>query len=489
MKKFVGLMLAATLGGIVSTGVYKYFEEKKITAELPQKTIQQNVKLVNYPKVAPETLTDFSYAAELSVNAVVHVKTSVNMEYSDYYYFDPFREFFFGEKAQPKKHYQPQRASGSGVIISTDGFIVTNNHVIRDAEKVEVTLNDKKTYKAEVIGTDPTTDIALLKIDGQNLPYIPYGNSDDVRVGEWVLAVGNPFNLTSTVTAGIVSAKGRDINILQNGPEGISAVESFIQTDAAVNPGNSGGALVSTTGNLIGINTAIKSNTGSYTGYSFAIPVNIVKKVVNDLLEYGEVQRAFIGVSIRNIDEELAEEKGFDELNGVYVAGIMKDGAAREAGIETGDIITKVGNVDVDNVPELQEQLSKFRPGDDVLISVKKDGIEKEILLTLKNKFGNTELVKKEHPKSSSTLGAEFASLTSEEIRKLRIKNGIKIKKLNGGKLRSAGIKEGFIITKVDKKPISNFSQLVEALENKKGGVLIEGVYPNGMKAYYGFGM
>ncbi|HEY6159927.1 MAG TPA: trypsin-like peptidase domain-containing protein, partial [Bacteroidia bacterium] len=381
--------------------------------------------------------------------------------------------------------------TGSGVIISGDGYIVTNNHVIDKGDKVEVTLNDKRTYTADVIGKDPSTDLALLKIKEQNLPYLVYGNSDDVKVGEWVLAVGNPFNLTSTVTAGIVSAKGRNINILDNGHSANSPapIESFIQTDAAVNPGNSGGALVNSAGQLVGINSAIASNTGSYTGYSFAVPVNIVKKVVNDLLEFGTVQRAFMGVSIRDIDSKFAGEKNITDLAGVYVNGVTGGGAAEEAGIKEGDIITKISGINVVNTSSLLEQIGKFRPGDKVNVTVNRNGKDVDIPVVFKNKDGNTSLVQKQEVENVSALGATFEAVSPDEMKQLGISNGIKVTSLDGGKLRSAGIKEGFIITSIDKKKVSSPQDIDTALANKKGGVLIEGVYPNGMRAYYAFGL
>lgn len=492
MKKITSLIIAAVIGGTASTGLYKLLEEKSPAPASTMETISKKNSQYATGHLTglsglPEKTIDFIAAAEMTVNSVVHVKTEMMQSPPNYYYFDPFRDFFFGN---PQQNPQPIISAGSGVIVSSDGYIVTNNHVVKGAEKVQVTLNNKKSYVAEIIATDPNTDLALLKIEGQDFPYIPYGNSDNLKVGEWVLAVGNPFNLNSTVTAGIVSAKGRSINILEGDlANGIAPVESFIQTDAAVNPGNSGGALVNTTGELIGINTAIKSNTGSYTGYSFAIPVNIVKKVIDDLLEYGVVQRAFIGVSIRDIDSELADQKGIKDLKGVYVSGITDDGAAKAADILEGDIITKIGNVPVTDVPELQEQVSKFRPGNDIIVTINRDGMEKEFTVNLKNRFGNTEVIKKEETQVLSDLSASFQEVSKEEMNKLKIDNGLKIVKMNGGKLRSAGIKEGFIITRVDKKDINNYEDLVGVLKNKKGGVLIEGVYPNGMRAYYGFGM
>lgn len=368
----------ALVGGILSVSLYKSLETPITVTHSSQQSIDSH--FIN-DKYGAEKPSSFEVAAEMSLNTVVHVKTETEMKQQSV---DPMYYLFYGKSKQ--RSPQLIHASGSGVIISADGYIVTNNHVIDRAKKIEVTLNDKKTYTAKVIGTDPDTDLALLKIDKDDLPFIQYGNSNEVHVGEWVLAVGNPFNLTSTVTAGIVSAKGRDINILNNDPyTGLSAIESFIQTDAAVNPGNSGGALVNTSGQLVGINAAIKSNTGSYTGYSFAIPVNIVKKVVTDLKEFGTVQRAFIGVNIREMDKDLAEEIGTTDLNGIYVLGVTENGAAAKSGIKTGDIIKKVGTKEVNDVPELQEQISQFRPGDKVIVIISRDNKEIEIPLVLKN--------------------------------------------------------------------------------------------------------
>ncbi len=332
-------------------------------------------QLTSYSSFAAANAPDFVMSAEKTVNSVVHIKTIV--EHKNNLAYDPFQDWFFGGRQRQPNMMQ---GSGSGVIISQDGYIVTNNHVINEATKIEVVLNDKRTYVAEVIGTDPNTDLALLRIKENSLPFVNYGNSDDVKVGEWVLAVGNPFNLNSTVTAGIVSAKGRNINILEHNAQGgsLAPIESFIQTDAAVNPGNSGGALVSTTGDLVGINTAIASNNGSYQGYSFAIPVNIVKKVVSDLIEFGTVQRAFIGLSIQDIDSKFAEEKRIKQLKGVYVNGLTENGAGEEAGIKIGDIVTKVENVAVKSTSELLEQIGKFRPSDKVNVTVVRN--EKEVI-------------------------------------------------------------------------------------------------------------
>jgi len=376
MKKIAGVFLIASIGGITALGLNHLIKDG---TQFPaaQVTYQTPVKYVNMPGAVPESAMDFTIAADMSVHSVVNVKTTYPMQSGNQYFYDPFRDFF-GQRA-PQQQEAPM-STGSGVIISQDGYIVTNNHVVEGANKIEVTLNDKRSYTAEVIGKDPTTDLAVLKIKENNLSYMAYGNSDNVKVGEWVLAVGNPFNLTSTVTAGIISAKARNINILNNDPsKGLNPIESYLQTDAAVNPGNSGGALVNAKGELIGINSAIASNTGSYTGYSFAIPVNIARKVVADLLEFGEVQRAYIGISIQDLDAKLATEKSINEIRGVYVQGLTPNGSGEEAGIKEGDVIIKVGESNVNNVPELQEQVSRYRPGDKVNVTLKRNNQEKVI--------------------------------------------------------------------------------------------------------------
>ena len=379
MKKILGLFFVGLLGGAVAIVGFKALDKDDPVQQIVE---TQPVRYVSAPVMAGTDL-DFTVAAERTVNAVVHVKTesTVNPVYSD-----PWMDFFGFERGP-----QVQRGSGSGVIISEDGFIVTNNHVIEGAETIEISLNNNKTYTAQVIGADPATDIALVKVDAKGLPSVNYGNSDNLKVGEWVLAVGNPFDLTSTVTAGIVSAKARNINLLRpDVNRDIFPIESFIQTDAAVNPGNSGGALVNTNGELVGINTAIASKTGSYSGYSFAVPASIVKKVAEDLKNYGMVQRAFIGVQINDINQELAEEVGLKEVKGVFVAGVVPEGAAFEAGIEEGDVILKVGSKEVNNVPELQEAVSRYRPGDKVNVNLWRDGKRQDLSLVLKNSENRT---------------------------------------------------------------------------------------------------
>jgi Do/DeqQ family serine protease len=390
---------------------------------------------------------------------------------------NPFFDEFFGLKNQ-----QPQLAQGfgSGVIISDDGYIITNNHVIENAQNIKVILNDKREFDAKLIGTDPSTDIALLKVDADDLQFLTYGDSNALKLGEWVLAVGNPFNLTSTVTAGIVSSLGRNLRI----NEDQYSIESFIQTDAAVNPGNSGGALVNQQGNLVGINTAIASRTGSYTGYSFAVPVTIVKKVVEDLKKYGEVQRALLGVNIGDVNAEIAKELNLDRVEGVVVGGVPENGAAKEAGIKEKDVIIQVDGVPIKTTAALQEKVSQYRPGDKVDVLVIRDGEKKQFNVTLRNKSGDTDVVRE----NNLTMGAEFEVISDQEKEKLEINYGIKITKLDKGKLKNSGIKEGFIITNVNKKPIYEVKDFKRELSSAKGGVLVEGVYPNGEPAYFVFG-
>lgn len=487
MKRILGTFFIAVAGGAVALGI-QHFLNNNTVKETAVSQIHQSapVKVAGFA-APPAALPDFREAADATVHAVVHVKTKYTRQTTGYTG-DPFQDWFFGGGIPQQRQ---QEASGSGVIVTNDGYIVTNNHVVDGADQVEITLNDKRTYTAKVVGTDPSTDLALLKVEEKNLPFISYGNSDQVRVGEWVLAVGNPFNLTSTVTAGIVSAKGRNINIIESNPDkGQNPIESFIQTDAAVNPGNSGGALVNTNGDLVGINTAIASQTGSYSGYSFAIPVNIVRKVMADLVEFGKVQRGYLGVSIRDVDANLAKEKNLAKIKGVYIGGTIEGGAAAAAGLKEGDVITRVGTTEVNNTPELQEQIGRFRPGDKVMLGVLRGGKETEIAVVLKNENGSTKMRDKvETSETLETLGAAFSTVDAEDKKRLGIENGLQITSLKPGKLRSAGIREGFIITTIDKKKIKTLEELRDALENKKGGVLIEGVYQNGMRAYYAFGM
>ncbi len=402
---------------------------------------------------------------------------------------DPFFEYFFGPQ-QRRQQQQPQEApmregSGSGVIISNDGYIVTNNHVIDKSKEIEVTLNDKRTFKAKLVGADPNTDIALLKIEAEKLPVILFGNSDSLKIGEWVLAVGNPFNLTSTVTAGIVSAKARNINIINSQMK----IESFIQTDAAVNPGNSGGALVNTRGELVGINTAIASQTGSYAGYAFAVPVSIVKKVVSDIRQFGFVQRAVLGVSMQEITSEIAKEKNLKTLEGAYVAEVVENSAAQKAGVKKGDVIIKVNDVDIKSSSQLQEQIGRYSPGDKVTLTILRENKELKLNAELKNRQGTTKVESGEV--DLDMLGAEFKVISDKLKDQFQLDYGMEVKSVSKGKFQTAGIKEGFVIVKINNQAIRSTDDIKEILTealntNDKFKVLnIAGVYPNGKVAYY----
>ena len=446
----------------------------------------------------PAQPVDLTYAAEKSLPSVVHILSTKNSKVQTVeVQSDPFSDFFsdpfgfFGNPNQGNGGKQKrsvrtpkQQGSGSGVIISNDGYIVTNNHGVADADELTVTLNDNKEYSARIIGTDKTTDLALIKIDGKNLPAITIANSEDIKVGEWVLAVGNPFNLTNTVTAGIVSAKGR--SLYQNG------VESFIQTDAAINPGNSGGALVNTRGELIGINAMLYSQTGSFSGYGFAIPTSIMNKVVDDLKKYGTVQRAVIGIQgsdVKNyVDAQKDQGKDIDlgTMEGIYVAKVTEESAAEEAGLKEGDVITAIDGKEVNKMADLQEYLAKKRPGDKVSISYLRDKKKSTKTVTLKNEQGNTQVVKKA---DLDVLGGNFRAITDNQKQQFNIGYGLEVLKVNAGKLKNAGITKGFIIQRVNDsaiKTIDDLQNVVKEASTSKDPVLyIQGIYPTGKKAYF----
>lgn len=439
-------------------------------------------QLTNYSfPVAPSGMApvDFTYASALSTPSVVHVKTTYNHTTSNNYQgSEMFRQFFGDDFFGPQS--QTQQASGSGVIIKSDGYIVTNYHVVKNADDIEVVLFDKQKAKAQLVGTDPSTDIAIIKIDMDDLPVMNYGNSDSVRVGEWVLAVGNPFDLTSTVTAGIVSAKGRKIDIL--GENASTPIESFIQTDAAVNPGNSGGALVNTKGELIGINTAIATPTGTYAGYSFAVPVNIVKKDVADIMKYGVVQRAYLGV-------ELDPTK--DDINGVFVSNVQENSGSDAAGIKEGDIITHINNVPIHSFPELQEQISNYTPGDKVNVSIIRNKDRKNVVVELKNKDGNTSIVEKSTNKIFESLGLELDDISSREAQYYEVDGGVKVTGLRNGLVaQQTRIREGFIITAIDDVAVKNANDLAKLLDGKEGkNIIVEGFYPALPNKIYNYGL
>lgn len=479
--KELGILVAvaAVSAGVSCLYVKHYGNNEKI---IIQETQQAPVQYSAYTHDGEPV--DFTYAADKSVNAVVHVMTTYEVQQSQMS--DPFLEYFFGER-NFQQAPQKRQASGSGVILSKDGYIVTNNHVVDGAAQVNVVLNDKRQFKAQIVGTDPTTDLALLKVDADDLPTLPIGNSDNLKVGEWVLAVGNPFNLTSTVTAGIVSAKARNINILS----GDMKIESFIQTDAAVNPGNSGGALVNTRGELVGINAAIASQTGSYTGYAFAIPTSIMSKVVADLKEYGTVQRALLGVQIRDIDADFAKEKNLETMEGAYVASVGNQSAASDAGIKEGDIITHVSGNKVKTVSELQEKISRFRPGDKVQITLLRNGKQETVSVTLKNMMGNTNVVKNYDTKQ---LGATLTPLTDKQKSNLGINYGLQVTSVEkGGRFQQAGIPKGYIILRINNQKVTSTTDVESIISTLKGeqekALFISGILPNGKVVYYAVDM
>jgi Do/DeqQ family serine protease len=474
------ILIAALAGGLVGAATVSSLSSNSNfigSSPTPTRLVTSTGTLVGTPS--------FVEASANVLPTVVHIKNSRSETYVDPFYFDPFD--FFGGGNGLRQQKRDASSTGSGVIISTDGYIVTNNHVVQGAEKLEVTLDDKRVLEAQVIGTDPNTDLALIKVSASNLLACPWGNSDDVQVGEWALAVGNPFNLNSTVTAGIISAKGRDINILN----GQSKIESFLQTDAAVNPGNSGGALVNMKGELIGINTAIASRNGVYEGYAFAVPANLVKKIVEDLKDFGSVKRGYLGITVADINDKLAQDENLKVRQGAYVGGFSDNSPAREAGIKKGDVIVKIDGKGVKNRPTMMEMVSRKRPGEEIEVTVNRDGIEKNYTVKLMDETGASSLASSsEKVESSSELGATFSGINSDDKEKLGINGGVKIVSITGGKLKMSGIKPGFIITKIQNQKVSEVKDIDRILTNTKSesALLIEGVYPDGRRAYYGIG-
>ncbi len=494
MKKTGYIFLVAIITALTTVFAVRLFDKKAPSVIIKEVNTTQPTKLANY-NTAIATTTDFVKAAEITTPTVVHITTSTEVKTVNRGR-NPFWDFFGEDFGFPEQ--QPQVGSGSGVIISNDGYIVTNNHVIEHADKIEVTLNDRQTFEAKLVGTDPSTDIAVVKIErDEHFDFLTFGNSDNVKVGEWVLAVGNPFNLASTVTAGIVSAKGRNINLLRE-KAGSIAIESFIQTDAAVNPGNSGGALVNAeTAELIGINTAIATPTGTYAGYSFAVPSNLVKKVVDDIVDYGVVQRGLLGVMISDLNAELVEELELNNLEGIYVSEVMDGGGAKEAGILAGDVIVSINDTQVKTSPELQELVARHRPGDQIKVKLIRDGSQKSIWVTLKSKNNSTDLLSKSDVEKEADifakLGVVLEDISLQEARKYGVRGGIKVKKIKkeGVLAQQTDIKEGFIITRLNNQPIYSVKELKENLERFQGeGVLLEGKYPGvSGTTYYAFGM
>ena len=506
MKKgFVTVLLSVLLSVLAAYGVVKAATVDK-TDKVARTENGVEYRTVN---LSQSDYPDFTYAAESSVQAVVYVEVTVTEQYQ---ITDPFFRFFFGDDAQPQT--RKQQGSGSGVIIRPDGYIVTNNHVVANATEIKVTLNNNKTYDAKVIGTDPATDVALLKIDAQGLSAIPFGDSDKLRLGEWVLAIGSPlgYQLRSTITAGIVSAKGRAMgggyenNPYRQPSRSQLQIESFIQTDAAVNPGNSGGALVNKEGELVGINTAIISQTGAYSGYSFAVPINIVKKVVGDLIDFGSVKRAVMGISMSEISEglvaalneerpkgeqyksvdDLARKLKLSSLEGVYIREVVKGGAADKAGIRAGDVLTMIDGVQMGSGSAVQEKVNAYHPGDRAKVTLVRDGKEKDVEVTFQGSSSEngTEVAKGEIAFYGTTLKAA----SGETLQRLGVKNGVEVVSVGTGKMLEAGAAEGFVITFVNDQAVSKPQDVIDIAKAAKRSIYIEGYTANGRKAYFGFG-
>ena len=477
MKKVVlTVLLSALAGGLVAFAVVKRAENNTGRQEVVISPDGGQFRTVNLEQTE---YPDFTYAAESAVDAVVYVKVTVKdvTRTAPSSIFD----FFFGYEGTPQE--RERVGSGSGVIIRPDGYIVTNNHVVEGASKIEVTLNNNKTYEATLVGTDPATDVALIKVDAQGLPVIPFGNSDNLRLGEWVIAIGSPYDLRSTITAGTVSAKGRSMPNYN----GEFKIESFIQTDAAVNPGNSGGALVDKAGNLVGINTAIVSQTGSYTGYSFAIPSNIVKKIAYDLIDFGSVKRAVLGVTMRPVDDKLAKEMKLSSPNGVYIVEVLKGSAADEAGIKEGDVIVAIDSVKTANASEVQEQVNRFHPGDRATMTVIRDGKEKVLEVTFKGTAAENGSVDEDG--GVAFYGARIKEAPKETLERLGIRHGVEIVSVGPGKVMDAGVSEGFIMMYVNDQPVSKPQDVMDIIKKSKRAVFVEGMTPYGKVSYFGFGI
>ena len=492
-KNIISMLLIAILGSVLGIVIYStVVKPKTIIVQSNAPTPVVNTSLL--PSGVP--VSDFRLAAEKSIHAVVHVKTTSTVR--GYRYESPM-DWFFGE---PRSYRQQQTGFGSGVIISKDGYIVTNNHVIEGSDQIEVTINDGRVIKAELVGRDPSTDVAVIRIKADNLQFLEFGNSNELQVGDWVLAVGNPFNLQSTVTAGIVSAKGRgDLNIIGNNrnpsrsqgqSSSIQGIESFIQTDAAVNPGNSGGALVNLQGELVGINTAIASQTGAYMGYSFAVPVSIAKKVVDDLIEFGEVQRAGLGIQGGTVNAQFADENKLKVNQGVYIQDLLQDGGALAAGMKVGDVIVDIDGTKITSMAGLQEQIGQRKAGDKVKVIVNRKGDEKQFTVALKpldpgaRTIGSAE--------TWNYLGADLEKLSDKELEKINslsdkinIKSAVRVVRVKEGKLKSAGVPEGFIITHINRAEVAEPDDVIQLINRITGGVFIEGVTPNGRYDYFTF--
>lgn len=477
MKKHLFVLLISFMGGIAGAFTFHQFTQTSQMVfhmannpSLPQENVAR-FATYSAPAASADVPVDFAEASRQSTPSVVYIKTVSSRDYGQRSWLEMF---FEGTTSQ-------QVSTGSGVIYTQDGYIITNNHVVENASQIEV-VHQKRSYQAEVVGVDPSTDLAVLKVESQSLPAIRLGSSRDLAVGEWVLAVGNPFNLTSTVTAGIVSAKGREINILKSN----FPIESFIQTDAAINPGNSGGALVDKEGYLIGINTAILSQTGSYAGYGFAVPVDIVRKVVDDIIQYGVVQKAFFGADVIDLNASIAQQLGVDDYKGVAISYLQKEGAALKAGLQKGDIILKINGENVNSHSDFDELISYYSPGELIEVQYKRNTKIRTTELQLTNREGNTELIIRE-TYTSDPLGASLERVSRVEADLLNIDSGVKITNVSSGFIRRLGIEEGFVVTSINKKSITSPEELEQILTRIKGKVIIEGVNNQGVKGYYSY--
>ena len=474
-KSVLMVLLSAAVGGLTAFTVVK-----SISPDQPQTVHMTDGAQFRTVNLSHENWPDFTYAAESAVDAVVYVKTTATQVQSQAP--SSIFDYFFGFP-QSGPQQREKVGSGSGVIIREDGYIVTNNHVIEGADKIEVTLNNNVTYPATLVGTDPATDVALLKIDATGLPIIPFGDSDKLRLGEWVIAIGSPYDLRSTITAGIVSAKGRSMPNYS----GEYKIESFIQTDAAVNPGNSGGALVDRAGNLVGINTAIYSRTGSYSGYSFAVPVNIVKKIAYDLMDFGSVQRAVLGISMGPITDKIAEDLKLSSRNGVYISEVSPSGAADKAGIKAGDVLIAIDSTKITGTASVHETVSRYSPGDMAVLTVIRDGKEKKFDVTFKGTAQENGTMADDG--SVAFYGSSIKAASEETLQKYHLKSGVEIVELGPGKLMEAGAVEGFIIQYVNDHPVKTPQDVIDIVKKSKRTVFIEGVTPSGRTGYFGFGV
>ena len=475
MKKgILVVLLSAIVGGVTAYAVVKSADTSEKMTVVTQDGAQYrtvNLSLSDYP--------DFTYAAESAVDAVVYVKVVAKdmvtrMPGSLF-------DFFFGYGPTPQE--REKVASGSGVIIRPDGYIVTNNHVVEGASEIQVTLNNNKTFDAKLIGTDPATDVAIIKIDAEGLPVIPFGDSDKLRLGEWVIAIGSPYDLRSTITAGIVSAKGRSMPNY----DGEFKIESFIQTDAAVNPGNSGGALVDKKGNLVGVNTAIISQTGSYTGYSFAIPSNMVRKVAEDLIDFGSVKRAVLGITMTPVTDKIVEDLKLSSFDGVYITEVLKGSAADQAGVKSGDVLIKVDSTLVRNAAAVQEAVNSYRPGDKTTLTVIRDGKEKVLEVQFKDTMVANGSVDEDC--AVAFYGAKIKEADKDKLERLGLTRGVEIVSVGPGKIMDAGASEGFVILYVNDQPVSKPQDVINIAKKSKRAVFIEGVTSYGKPSYFGFGV